>query len=103
MAFYNYYGQIDERDINIIMEDNCTRSDAIKHLKKGTEIFKIDEWLEYIVTDYGYYDGSEDQEIIADCETIEELKKLVYNERFIDSTTSAVDYEGQRYIISYCL
>ena len=103
MGFYNYYGQIDEKDINIIMEDNCTKSDAIKHIKKGTEIFKADEWLDYIVRDYGYYDGSEDQEIIAGCETIEELKNLVYNERFIDSTTSAIDYEGQRYIISYCL
>lgn len=103
MAFYNYYGQINERDINIIMEDNCTRSDAIRHLKKGTIIYNIDEWLEAQVRDYGYYDGSEDQETIADCNTIEELKNLVYNEQYIDSTTSAIDYKGQRYIISYCL
>lgn len=43
----------DEKKIEIMLEDNCTMSDAIHHLKKGADILKADEWLEYIVRDYG--------------------------------------------------
>lgn len=95
-----YFDEFNKEDIAIIMEDNCTRGDAIRHLKNGTIVYDADEWLEAIVRDYGYYDGSEDQEICADCNTIEELRKKVYTEHYIDDS-SALTYKGKRYLISY--
>lgn len=92
-----------EEQISIMMEDHCTRNEAIKHLNNGSIIYEADEWLEQIVEDYGYYDGSEDQETIADCETIDELRELVYADKLRENGLSSVSYDGKLYVISYCL
>ncbi len=44
-----YTGEYEaEFEIMALMEDGCTRSEAIKHLKNGASVLYVDEYLGYI-------------------------------------------------------
>lgn len=77
----------DENDINVIMEDGGTRSEAIDSLKRGATVFETpEEWIESL-KDCDCYEN----------ETIEEAREGYY------SGISVVTYQNHEYLIEYCL
>ena len=74
-----------DRDINILIADRCTESEAKAALKRGTQIYsKPQEWIENL-KESGCYDG----------QTIEEARKGKYTD------VSTVIYNDHEYLIEY--
>ena len=74
-----------DREINILMADRCTESEAKAALKRGTQVYSIpQEWIESL-KESGCYDG----------QTIEEARKGKYTD------ISMVIYDNQEYLIEY--
>lgn len=78
-----------KKEIEILMEDNCTRKEAEKYLKTGTVIY--DSFEEFRQSEIEA--GTPEDELT----TIEELREKSL------SGLSAVTYEDHEYIITYCL
>ena len=81
-----------EREIEILMEDRCTKSEAEKHLKNGTIIFE---------------DFEENFEKYMDEWDIEEEEREVYR-NMIETGIPVTDWgvvklEGKTYYIQYVL
>lgn len=71
--------------IEILMQDRCTKKEAEKHLKTGTEIFENpEEYIEILKANNCYYG-----------ETIEAIR----NHDIAD--TSMVIYNGHEYLVVY--
>ena len=81
-----------EREIEILMEDRCTKSEAEKHLKDGTIIFE----------DFG-----ENLESYLDEWDIEEEDREAYRKMVTDKIPVAdwgvVEQDGKTYYIQYAL
>ena len=81
-----------EREIEILMEDRCTRKEAEKHLKDGATIFEdFGENLESYLDEWG----------------IEEEDREAYRKMVTDKIPVAdwgiVEQDGKTYYISYVI
>ncbi len=73
------------KDIAILMYDNCTRKEAEQYLKNGTLIYdNPSEWIDSL-KDCNCYEG----------ETIEEARQYKYE------NISVIEYQGHEYLIEY--
>ena len=88
-----------EKQIEILMEDRCTKSEAEKHLKNGTTIFEdFEENFDKYMEEWKY---------LADDE--EEYTKMVKSYRnMIETGEPVIDWgvvklEGKTYYIQYVL
>lgn len=79
--------------IKILMEDGCTREDAIRHLSTGTIIF--DDFEEHIAS-YCIELAGGDEDLKG------ELRKMVENKTPLKDW-GIVEMEGKTYYIMYCL
>lgn len=81
-----------EREIEILMQDGCTRAEAEKHLKNGSVLF--DDFEEHLESYLDEWD-------------IEEEDREPYRKMVTDKTPVAdwgvVDQEGKTYYIMYVL
>ena len=81
-----------EREIEILMEDKCTRKEAEKHLKNGTIIFE---------------DFEENLESYLDEWDIEEEDREAYRKMVTDKIPTTdwgvVEQDGKTYFIMYVL
>ena len=81
-----------EREIEILMEDKCTRKEAEKHLKNGTIIFE---------------DFEENLESYLDELDIEEEDREAYRKMVTDKIPTTdwgvVEQDGKTYFIMYVL
>ena len=81
-----------EREIEILMEDRCTRTEAEKHLKNGTVVFG---------------DFEESLESYLDEWNIEEDDREAYRKMVTDKIPAAdwgiVEQDGNTYYIMYVL
>ena len=81
-----------EREIEILMEDRCTKSEAEKHLKDGTTVFE---------------DFEENLESYLDEWDIEEEDREAYRKMVTDKIPVAdwgvVEQDGKTYYIDYAL
>ena len=81
-----------EREIEILMDDRCTRKEAEKHLKDGTIIFE---------------DFAENLESYLDEWDIEEEDREAYRKMVADKIPVAdwgiVEQDGKTYYIEYAL
>ena len=87
-----------EREIKILIEDGCTKSDAEKHLKNGTIIFEdfkenfesyMEEWKDgFAEEDFTYM--------------VESYKKMVETGKPV-MDWGVVKFEGKTYYIMYAL
>ena len=81
-----------EREIEILMEDRCTRKEAEKHLKDGATIFE---------------DFEENLESYLDEWDIEEEDREAYRNMVTDKIPAAdwgiVEQDGKTYYIDYAL
>ena len=81
-----------EREIEILMEDRCTRAEAEKHLKDGTIIFEdFEEGLEYYLNEWD-----------MDEEFNEEMRKMVETKKPVRGW-GIVEQDGKTYYIDYAL
>ena len=89
-----------EKQIEILMEDRCTKSEAEKHLKNGTTIFEdfeenFDKYMEEWKS--GFAEDSEDY-----FEMVESYRNMV--ETGIPATDwGIVKKDGKTYYIQYAL
>lgn len=96
----NIYEMKREREIEILMMDGCTRSEAEKHLKRGTTVFNdFEENFDLYMEEWrsGFANGSEDYN-----EMVEDMRRMV------KTGTPARDWgvvkdNGQTYYIEYAL
>lgn len=81
-----------EREIEILMQDGCTRAEAEKHLKNGTVVFD---------------DFEENFEAYLDEWDVEEEDKEAYRKMVADKIPVAdwgiVEQDGKTYYIDYAL
>lgn len=81
---YNY----NERDIAVIMNDNSTKKEAIKHLANGTIVYNsVSDWL-----DSNKANGIDDEDL-----TEENLRAGKI------ADISLVKYDGNEYVVEYVL
>ena len=81
-----------EREVEILMQDGCTRAEAERHLKNGAAVFDdFDEHLESYLDEWD----------------IEEEDREPYRKMVIDKIPAAdwgvVEQEGKTYYIMYVL
>lgn len=77
-----------EQSVKIFMQDNCTKAEAERHIKNGSEVVNVADWEQYAKdNDVRNEDGT--------YITIDDLR----GERDI----SFVQFEGQEYILLYVL
>lgn len=90
-----------ERDINILIADNCTRNEAIKHLNDGTIVYEdFEENFDYYIKEYQQQFADENDEDFI--EYVEHMRLLMeYKGRTSDE--SWVKYDGKWYFVEYCL
>lgn len=80
------------KDIEILMMDGCTKSEALKHLEHGTIVF---EDFEEHFSDYM-------SEWCVSDDELESFEKMI-NEKIPALDWSIVDFEGKTYYIQYSL
>lgn len=78
------------KEIEILMNDGCTQYDAERHMKNGTLIYEMDEFMKNADEYLSYMEEKE--------EFLEQIKDGVAPEDW-----GIAEYEGQKYIIQYCL
>lgn len=84
--------KLNEKEINIIMQDMKTRNEAIKHLKNGSIVFSdLEEHFDSYVKEWE-----------CDEDTVEELRNMVKT-RKPACDWGCVEYEGKWYYIMYVL
>lgn len=81
-----------EREIEILMQDGCTRAEAEKHLKNGTIIFE--DFEQHFESHLKEWDFDEDLE--SDIRKMVETKKP-------DPDWGVVEQDGKTYYIMYAL
>lgn len=77
-----------EQNVKIFMQDNCTKAEAERFIKQGSEVVNVVDWEQYAKDND---QRNEDGEYI----TLDDLR----GERDI----SFVKFEGQEYILLYVL
>ena len=83
---------MNEREIKILMEDNCTRAEAEKHLNNGTVVYA--DFEEHFETYMSEWDA--DEEMVAEYKAMIETQKPAKD-------WGVVEYEGTVYYIQYSL
>ena len=84
-----------EKQIEILMEDRCTKSEAEKHLKNGTIIFEdFEENLDSYIKEFS------DEDVIGFEE--ESFRKMVETKKPL-SDWGVVEKDGKTYYIMYVL
>lgn len=83
-----------EKELLVIMEDNCTKSEAVDHLSNGTVVYEKEEFEKFFDQYMNEWDVEEEDQ--------EEYKKM------IETSKPAFDwgvaeYDGKTYLISYVL
>lgn len=81
-----------EREIEILMKDNCTKSESEKHLKNGSTVF---EDFEEHFDDYMKEWDIEEEEILA-------YRKMI-DEKIPVQDWGVVEDNGKTYYIMYVL
>ena len=81
-----------EREIEILMEDGCTRAEAEKHLKNGAVVF--DDFEEHLESYLDEWDIEEDDK--------DEYRKMV-TDKIPAADCGVVEQEGKTYYIMYVL
>lgn len=84
----------EEMEIEILMQDKCTKAEASKYVANGTVIVPVEEWADFIAQ---YDDQYEDIDAYHKEYSIENIKagKLADH--------SCVEFKGKSYIIEYVL
>ena len=81
-----------EREIEILMEDRCTRAEVEKHLKNGTVIFEdFEENFDSYMKEWG-----------CDEEEEESYRKMI-NSKHPATDWGVVEQDGKTYYIMYVL
>lgn len=78
----------EERNIRILMEDYCTRKEAIEHLKRGTIVWE--NINDYIAN-------------LKDCDCWEGETEESIREDSNPDMPIVVTYKGKEYLVQYCL
>lgn len=81
-----------EREIEILMQDGCTRAEAEKHLKNGTTIFE----------DFEENFDSYMKEWCCDEEEVEAYRKMI-DSKYPATDWGVVEQDGKTYYIMYVL
>ena len=77
-----------EQDVKIFMQDNCTKAEAERFIKQGSEVVNVADWEQYAKDND---QRNDDDEYI----TLDELRGT--------RDVSFVRFEGQEYILLYVL
>lgn len=81
-------------NIEILMQDRCTRSEAEKHLKNGTIVFDdFEEHFDMYMEEWSNWMDEDD---------VEDFKRMVETGEPI-ADWGIVEAEGKRYYIQYAL
>lgn len=91
---FDYEKEEFEKNVEILMEDRCTRKEAERFLKNSTVVYDLKDFTEHF--DQFMEDWQEDEE------GIEAYKKMLETKEPIGGY-SFVEYNGKEYLISYCL
>lgn len=84
-----------EKELLIIMEDNCTKSEAVDHLSNGTVVYEKEEFEKFFDQYMNEWNCDEEEA---------EYKKMIEsNEPININDWGVVEYEGKTYLISYVL
>lgn len=90
-----------EKQIEILMLDNCTKREAESHLKRGTIIFESNDFennlTAYISEWYADFEAEEVKQATADFQKMIDTKKPMYNDWRV------VEQENKTYYIQYAL
>lgn len=91
---FDYEKEQFEKNVEILMEDRCTRKEAERLLKNSTVVYELKDFTEH----FGQFmeDWQEDKE------GIEAYKKMLETKKPM-SGYSFVEYNGKEYLINYCL
>lgn len=85
-----------EKNVEILMEDGCTRKEAEKHLNNGTVVYTLEDFTENFEFMKNFHEDAD--EIKAD----KKIKKMLETKIPMDGY-SFVKYDGKEWLISYCL
>ena len=85
-----------EKNVEILMEDGCTRKEAEKHLNNGTVVYTLEDFTENFEFMKNFHEDAD--EIEAD----KKIKKMLETKIPMDGY-SFVKYDGKEWLISYCL
>ena len=80
-----------EKQIEILMQDHCTKTEAINHIKKGVQILTVDEFIQ----EMKYWELNEEEEKV--------YHNMLTNKKPLADWGIVTDDEGIIYIIGYCL
>lgn len=83
-----------EKELLIIMEDNCTKSEAVDHLSNGTVVYEKEEFVKFFDQYMDEWDVEEEDQ--------EEYKKMIDTNKPVFDW-GVVEYEGITYFIDYVL
>lgn len=83
-----------EKELLIIMEDNCTKSEAVDHLSNGTVVYEKEEFVKFFDQYMDEWDVEEEDQ--------EEYKKMIETSKPAFDW-GVVEYEGITYFIDYVL
>jgi len=91
---FDYERKEFEKNVEILMEDHCTRKEAERFLKNNTVVYELKDFTEH----FGQFmeDWQEDKEGIEAYKKMLETKEPMSGYNF-------VEYNGKEYLISYCL
>lgn len=92
-----------KKDIEVLIADNCTEYEAIKHIQNGTIVYdNVPEYVESVKESFcGHIKQMEDfleDECVKDWK---EYEKKITDGKCTDVSTVMID--GHLYIINYCL
>ena len=89
---FNKFNSRELRDIEILMLDHCTRSEAEKHLKRGSVVFEdLEEHFEDYMNDWG-----------IETEDVPEYRKMIDEKKPL-TDWGVVEHDGKTFYIMYCL
>lgn len=77
-----------EQNVKIFMEDNCTKAEAERFIKQGSEVIAVPDWEQYV----------HDNDLRN-----EEGRYITLDELYGERDVSFVHFEGQEYILLYVL
>lgn len=89
-------GDETEKKLEIIMEDNHTKKEAVDYLCNGSAVYEKEEFEKFFDQYMNEWDCDEEEEA--------EYKKMIEsNEPININDWGVVEYEGKTYLISYVL
>lgn len=87
-----------QEQIEILMEDGCTKSEAEKHLKNGSTVYyDLEENLDKYLADWAYLDDD-----LGDVKYTDSVKKMVQTGEPL-ADWGIVKKNGKNYYIEYVL